>query len=125
VRVEGPRGLFEGTPPAERYPLDGTTLTYVQEFGEWWRSRKRGLRGRKQRWYCALDRSFYARQLRLAAGASTIIDNCGVFAGLQKSGSILHMARRIIVPGRCIEQAERVVRRYAATRIAALESIPA
>jgi hypothetical protein len=37
LRVEGPRGLYEGTAPAETYPVNGATLTYVQDFGEWWR----------------------------------------------------------------------------------------
>jgi hypothetical protein len=37
LRIEGSRGLYEGTAPIETYKLDGSTFVYIQSFGDWWR----------------------------------------------------------------------------------------
>lgn len=59
LRIEGPRGLFEGTPPIDTYRLDGSKGSYVQDFGGWWRKSQTQLR---------MDDTDLAMRLRVIGG---------------------------------------------------------
>jgi hypothetical protein len=60
LRIEGRRGLFEGTPPVEIYRLDGSKGTFVQDFGDWWR--------KSQTQLSVKDTNILAMQIRVIAG---------------------------------------------------------